>query len=66
MLFNIEVEREADGRWIADIPSLPGCMVYGDTEDDARRKVRVLALRVIAEQLDNKQADMMSVAFAPA
>ncbi len=46
----IEFEREEDGRWIADIPALPGVMVYGATRDEARRKVELLALRVLADR----------------
>jgi predicted RNase H-like HicB family nuclease len=46
--FQIEIEREADGRWIAEIPNLPGVMVYGKTMQEAVRSVRALALRVIA------------------
>jgi predicted RNase H-like HicB family nuclease len=43
----IQFEQEDDGRWIAEIPSLPGAMVYGKTLDEARSKVEALALRVI-------------------
>jgi predicted RNase H-like HicB family nuclease len=46
--FQIEIEREADGRWIAEIPNLPGVMVYGTTKQGAVRSVRALALRVLA------------------
>ena len=49
--FQIEVEQEADGRWIAEIPRLPGVMVYGKTKHDAVRSVRALALRVLAPQV---------------
>src|ERR1700687_343142 len=50
--FQIEVEREADGRWIAEIPRLPGVMVYGKTKHDAVRSVRALALRVLADRIE--------------
>jgi predicted RNase H-like HicB family nuclease len=46
----IEVDREADSRWIAEIPRLPGVMVYGKTKHDAVRLIRTLALRVLAAQ----------------
>jgi predicted RNase H-like HicB family nuclease len=49
--FNIELEREADGRWIAEIPSLPGVMAYGNSEADAIRAVHALAFRVLADQI---------------
>jgi predicted RNase H-like HicB family nuclease len=50
--FQIEVEREADGRWIAEIRNLPGVMVYGKTKHDAVRSVRALALRVLADRIE--------------
>lgn len=45
----IEVEREADGRWIAEVMELPGCLAYGRTQADALAKVKALALRVLAD-----------------
>ncbi len=49
----VEVEREDDGRWIAEVPALPGVLVYGATEAEARAKAEALALRVIADRLEN-------------
>ena len=49
----IETEREEDGRWIAEVPELPGVMVYSETREDAIKKVEALALRVIADRLDH-------------
>ena len=49
----IEVEREEDGRWIAEIPDLPGVTVYGQTRAEAISKVKALALRVLADRLEN-------------
>lgn len=54
MRFNIEFEREEDGRWIAEIPDLPGVMVYGATRDEAQSKVEALALRVIADRIESQ------------
>ena len=48
-----ESEREDDGRWIAEVPGLPGVLTYGATEAEARDKVKALALRVIADRLDH-------------
>lgn len=48
----VEVERENDGRWIAEIPSMPGVMVYGDTEAEACRKVAELASEVRAAEAE--------------
>ncbi|MBF0291639.1 MAG: type II toxin-antitoxin system HicB family antitoxin [Nitrospinae bacterium] len=49
----IEIEIEADGRWVAEAPALPGVMAYGTTRDKAVRKVETLALRVMADRLEN-------------
>jgi predicted RNase H-like HicB family nuclease len=48
MPFQIETDRETDGRWIAEIPNLPGVMAYGKTKSEAVAKVQGLALRVLA------------------
>ena len=47
MKYSIEFELEDDGRWIAEIPQLPGVMVYGATREEARTRVEALALRVL-------------------
>ena len=52
-MLRIESEREQDGRWIAEVPALPGVLVYGATEAEAAAKVKALALRVIADRLEN-------------
>lgn len=52
----IEIKREQDGRWIAEVPGLPGVMVYGQSREEAVSKVEVLALRVIADRLDHGEA----------
>jgi predicted RNase H-like HicB family nuclease len=49
----IEIEREEDGRWIAEIPELPGVMVYGDTRNQAISKAEALALRIMADRLEH-------------
>ena len=49
----IEIDREKDGRWIAEVPDLPGTVVYGKTRRTALAKVEALALRVIADRLDH-------------
>ena len=66
--FRVELEREKDGRWIAEIPELPGVMVYGETSDEARSKVQALALRVVADRLENGESDseLMTISFSPA
>jgi predicted RNase H-like HicB family nuclease len=52
MIFHIEHEMEADGRWIAEVPEIPGVLAYGTTADDAMAKVETLALRVLAERIE--------------
>ncbi len=49
----IEIEREDDGRWIAEVPDLSGVMGYGDTREEAIAKVEALALRVLADRLEH-------------
>ncbi len=48
----IEIEREDDGRWIAEIPELPGVMAYGGSRNEAISKAEALALRVLADRLE--------------
>ena len=52
-MLRIESEREDDGRWIAEVPALPGVLTYGTTEAEARDKAKALALRTIADRLEN-------------
>ena len=54
----VEIEREEDGRWIAEVPDLPGVMVYAPTREDAIAKVQALALRVIADHLEQGYAPL--------
>ena len=46
----VELEREEDGRWIAEVPSLPGVLTYGQSREEALTRVEALALRVLAER----------------
>ena len=48
----IEIEKEDDGRWIAEIPELPGVMAYGNSRNEAISKAEALALRVLADRLE--------------
>jgi predicted RNase H-like HicB family nuclease len=52
-VLKIEFEKEDDGRWIAEIPILPGVMAYGVTREEARGKVEALALRTLADRLEH-------------
>jgi predicted RNase H-like HicB family nuclease len=53
MKLPIELEQEEDGRWIAEIPDLPGVLAYGPTRQEAIDRVRALALRVVADRLEH-------------
>ncbi len=65
MQLAIELEREADGRWIAEVPALSGVLIYGTTRDEAVAKVQALALRVLAERLEHGEEapTLLSVTF---
>jgi predicted RNase H-like HicB family nuclease len=56
MQLRIEVELEDDGRYIAEAPDLPGVLVYGRTSQEAVRRAKALALRVIADRLEQGEA----------
>jgi predicted RNase H-like HicB family nuclease len=68
MTFTVEIEREDDGRWIAEVLELPGALAYGQTPEEARAKVQALALRVIADRLERGEAgpDLLRISFAAA
>ena len=53
MRLKIEIEQETDGRWMAEVPELPGVMTYGKTREDAISHVEALALRVMADRLEH-------------
>ena len=52
-MLRIEIAREDDGSWIGEAPDLPGVLVYGKTEAEARAKAEALALRVIADRIEH-------------
>jgi len=65
MSYKIEIDRETDGRWIAEIADLPGVMVYGRTKAEAIARVKALALRVLADRVESEQSDSkLTVSFA--
>ena len=68
MQFLIELDRETDGRWIAEVSDLPGVMTYGRDRADAIARVQALALRVLAERLEHGEAlpEPLSVSFLAA
>lgn len=68
MVLTVEFDREADGRWIADVRELPGVVVYGATRDEALAKVEALALRVVADRVEHGELPphSLSVSFTAA
>lgn len=66
MDFNIECEREDDGRWLAEVPQLPGVLAYGATADEAMARAEVLALRVLAERLEHGESRPHSITISVA
>jgi len=66
--FKVETERESDGRWLAEVPDLPGTLAYGASEDEAIAKVQALALRVVADRLEHGEAgrEYLSISFIAA
>jgi len=53
MKLNVDVEQEQDGRWIAEVPDLPGVLAYGDSRQKAIAHAEALAFRVLAERIEN-------------
>ena len=68
MKFLVEIEKEEDGRWIADVPELPGVMAYGRTSTEAAGKAKALALRVIAERIEHGEEgpELLNIIFMAA
>jgi predicted RNase H-like HicB family nuclease len=66
MNFEVEFEQEEDGRWIAEISDIPGVLAYGVTPLQAGSRARALALRVLADRIENETAipGINSIAFA--
>jgi predicted RNase H-like HicB family nuclease len=66
MNLSIESEQEEDGRWLAEVPQLPGVLAYGVTRDEALAKAQVLALRVLADRLEHgeRSAEAISISIA--
>lgn len=61
MNFNVELEKEADGRWLAEVPNLPGALAYGATSDEALAKAETLALRVLADRLEHHESGPLPI-----
>ena len=68
MTFTVEYEREDDGRWLAEVIELPGVLAYGQTSAEAIAKAQALALRVLADRLENGDSapEFVTISFAAA
>jgi predicted RNase H-like HicB family nuclease len=64
-MLSVEVDREDDGRWIAEVPDLPGVQAYGKTREEAIERAKALSLRVLADRLEHgENVPEMSEVFA--
>lgn len=65
MRLTVEIDREDDGRWIAEVAELPGTLVYGSSREDALASAKALALRVLADKLEHGEApaELQDVSF---
>lgn len=61
MNYHIEYEQEEDGRWLAEVPEIPGVLAYGMTANEAMAKAEILALRVIADSIEAQEQQPMSI-----
>ena len=68
MTFTLEYEKEADGRWLAEVIELPGVLAYGQTSDEALARAQALALRVLADRLEHGEGapELLNISFAAA
>lgn len=67
MKFTVEYEQETDGRWLAEVKELPGALAYGETPEQAVAHAQALALRVVADRLENgENSPMLMFSFAAA
>ena len=68
MTFTYQLDQEEDGRFLAEIVELPGCLAYGATQEDALRAVQVLALRIVADRIehDEQKTAVPTISFVQA
>jgi predicted RNase H-like HicB family nuclease len=64
MQLRIESELEDDGRWLAEVPELPGVLAYGASRDEYLSKGQVLALRVLAERIEHREGRPEAISFS--
>lgn len=61
MSLTLEIEQEADGRWLAEVPQLPGVMAYGSSPNVAMAKAQAVALRVLADRLEHHESSPVDI-----
>ena len=68
MVLTVELEQEADGRWIAEVVELPGVLAYGPSAQEAIARAKALALRVVADRLEHGEAgpELQDISFKAA
>ena len=64
MNITLECEREDDGRWLAEVPELPGVLAYGHTSDEAMSKAEFLASRVLADRLEHDETKAINIGIS--
>ncbi len=64
MKFIVEIELGDDGRWLAEVPQLPGCLAYGKTADQAAARAEALALRVLADRLEHGDSGPIDITIS--
>ncbi len=64
MNLSIECEREADGRWIAEIVQIPGAMAYGATREAAMARAEIVALRAIADRIEHGESKLLDISIS--
>jgi len=63
--FNFEVDREVDGRWIAEIPEVPGALAYGASAEEAKARAYALALYAIADDVERQDKEIPDTITVP-
>jgi predicted RNase H-like HicB family nuclease len=68
MILKIELDREEDGRWMAEVIDIPGALAYGSTPEQAKANAQAIALRVLADRLEHGEVttDLSNISFAAA
>ncbi|HKO49219.1 MAG TPA: type II toxin-antitoxin system HicB family antitoxin [Polyangiaceae bacterium] len=61
---SVEIERESDGRWIAEVVEIPGALAYGKTRDEAVREVKAIAFAVLSDRAHRENIDTVEFACA--